>query len=180
MQSFLDLTGYDVTQKLDKQTYENTQLYMIHDMFQHTFNQPNIKPLDIGHLRDLIERVKKLKNEYQDPTKIAKKNIWNEQFSDQKIKNEKSTILSPNIDSSVDNSLSFYNFFSQYINPNITDPKQPGYRVLDIHKIEADLNKAENNRFLSDDVLQKTIAIKEEKKEKETADDILNLEENWA
>lgn len=180
MQSFLDLTWYDLTQKLDKQTYGNTQLYILHDMFQHTFNQPNINPVDTYRLRDLIERVKKLKNEYQDPTKIAKKNIWNEQFSDQKIKNERSTILSPNIDSSVDNSLSFYNFFSQYINPNITDPKQPGYRLLDINKIEADLNKAENDRFLSDDVLQKTIAIKEEKKEKETADDILNLEENWA
>jgi len=178
MQSFLDLTGYDVTQKLDKQTYENTQLYMIHDMFQHTFNQPNIKPLDIGHLRDLIERVKKLKNNYQDSTKITKRNIRSEQFSDQKLKNDKSNILAAKADSSVDGSLSFYNFFSQYINPNITDPKVPGYRVLDIHKIEADLNKAEDDKFLSDDTIQKTIAINEEKKEKETADDF--LEKNWA
>lgn len=178
MQSFLDLTGYDLTQKLDKQTYGNTQLYMLHDMFQYTFNQPNINPVDIYRLRDLLERVKKLKNEYQDPTKIVKKNIRSEQFSEQKLKNDKSNILAVKADSSVDDSLSFYNFFSQYINPNITDPKVPGYRVLDINKIEADLNKAEKDKFLSDDTIQKTIVINEEKKEKETADDF--LEKNWA
>jgi hypothetical protein len=163
MQTFLSLTGYDPRQNLSKETYGNTQLFVLYDIFNHTFNNPKTTAVDIIHLKGLLEKTKKIVMEYQDPTKIAKKNIRSEQFAEKNINQWKSSMLSPKTSSPINSSLPFYTFFAQYIDLGIADPKAANYRVLDIHKIENDLNLYSKNNYLDDLNVRKMLANNEQK-----------------
>ncbi|MEI6426153.1 MAG: hypothetical protein WCO66_02250 [Candidatus Absconditabacteria bacterium] len=163
MQTFLSLTGYDPRQNLSKEIYGNTQLFLLYDIFNHTLNNPKTTPEDIIRLKGLLEKTKNMVMDYQDPTKIAKRNIRSEQFAEKSITKGKSSMLSPKANSNINSSLPFYTFFVQYVDLGIADTKAANYRVLDIHKIDTDLALYSKNNYLDDLNIRKILANNEQK-----------------
>jgi len=177
MKTFLDITWYVLPQDLPKTMHENDQLYVMYDMFNRTFNNPNATAQDIYHLKNLLIRYQTIVNNYTDPSKATFKNMRNDQLSLDKIHKEKTNLLLPKLWTTPVQSLSFYNLFSQYTNPklNITDAK---YRVFDIKKMEADLAFYDTHTYLSDAVIRGAVTFDQERSEKENADEF--LEKNWS
>lgn len=172
MKTFLDLTWYNLTQDLPKTAHENDQLYVLYDMLNRTFNNPNARAEDIYHLKYLLEKFQIISNNYKDPTKVMVKNNRNDQFSIEKTTKEKIDLVLPKLGAEPWKSLSFYTLFSQYVNPklNITDAN---YRILDTKKIEADLLFYDTHSYLSDEKVRGTIVLNEEEKDKIEADNML-------
>jgi len=77
--------------------HENDQLYVMYDMFNRTFNNPNATAQDIYHLKNLLIRYQTIVNNYTDPSKATFKNMRNDQLSLDKIHKEKTNLLLPKL-----------------------------------------------------------------------------------
>jgi hypothetical protein len=82
---------------LPKTAHENDQLYVLYDMLNRTFNNPNARAEDIYHLKYLLEKFQIISNNYKDPTKVMVKNNRNDQFSIEKTTKEKIDLVLPKL-----------------------------------------------------------------------------------
>ena len=171
IQQFIKLTGYELPHDLWKSAYENTQIYKLYDLLNHTLNAQKTS-WEIGHFRNLLQRLSSVVDVYQDPSKPMHQNLRKSQFAIENIATQKSDLLSPVAGTSAEKSLTFYNLFAQYINPGLSSTDL-NYNVLDIHKIESDLAVYDARGILPDDNLRGTIAYNVQKSDIQEADDML-------
>ena len=171
IQKFVEITGYDLPQDLEKQSHQNDQLYILYDTINRTIDAQKT-PDDIDAFEWLLEKFSEITGKYSNPSEKLPVNMWNAQFSQENIKKVQTNTLWPKQTSEFKDSLPFYSLFTQYTNPAM-DEQNPEYRVMNTQKIKSDLALYEQNKYLPEDVIQKNIVNVTEQKEKEEADNML-------
>lgn len=171
MQKFVEITGYDLTQDLEKESHKNDQLYILYDTINRTIDAQKT-PEDIKHFQDILKKFKDIANKYSNPSEKLPVNMWNTQFSQENIQKFQSNTLWPKQTSGFKESLPFYSLFTQYCNW-LLDEQNPQYRVMDTQKIESDFAIYAQYTYLPDLNINKAIANNEQAKDQKEADDML-------
>lgn len=165
VKSIKELTGYTLPFDLPKDIYQNTQLYMLYDIFEHTFSSPKITAQDIYNFKyNILEKLKSIVADYtnQQRPKFVK-NIRTNYFNQEKFQKDKKDLLSAKINSSWNEALSFFSFFTQFLKNSWAQENTDDYRVLDFVKLEWAINYYNQKKYLPDTTLVASI----EKKERE-------------
>ena len=172
MQKFVEITGYDLSQDLEKESHKNDQLYILYDTINHTIDAQKT-PEDIKHLQDLLTKFQDIARKYSEPSEKLPINMWNTQFSQENIQRFQSNTLWPKQTSEVKDSLPFYSLFTQYCSWSL-DEQSSEYRVMSIQKIESDLSFYAQYKSLPEGNINKAIANIEQAKDQKEADELLN------